>query len=188
LTDRELIQALQNKQQDAFRLLVERYKDRIYNTTLGFVQNFEDAEDLVQEVFIKVFENIQQFKGDAVLGTWIYRIAVTHSLDFIRKKKRKKRAGIVLSWLGVGDKETLQPTEFNHPGILAEKKEQAAILFKAIEQLPENQKSAFVLQKVEGLSIHEIADVLKTTESSVESLLSRAKANLKRLLREYYSS
>jgi RNA polymerase sigma factor (sigma-70 family) len=188
LTDRELIQALQSRQQDAFRLLVDGYKDRMYNTVLGLVQNLEDAEDLVQDVFIKVFENIQQFKGDASLGTWMYRIAVTQSLDFIRKKKRKKRAGIVLQWLGVGEKESLDVVEFNHPGVIAENREQAAILFKAIEQLPENQKSAFVLQKVEGLSIQEIAGVLNTSEGAVESLLSRAKANLKKLLREYYSS
>jgi RNA polymerase sigma factor (sigma-70 family) len=118
----------------------------------------------------------------------MYRIAVTQSLDFIRKKKRKKRAGIVLQWLGVGEKESLDVVEFNHPGVIAENREQAAILFKAIEQLPENQKSAFVLQKVEGLSIQEIAGVLNTSEGAVESLLSRAKANLKKLLREYYSS
>jgi RNA polymerase sigma factor (sigma-70 family) len=188
LTDRELIQALQNNQQDAFGLLVDGYKDRIYNTILGLVQNFEDAEDLVQDVFIKVFENIHQFKGEASLGTWMYRIAVTQSLDFIRKKKRKKRAGTVLQWLGIGEKESLDVVEFNHPGVIAENREQAAILFKAIEQLPENQKSAFVLQKVEGLSVQEIAGVLKSSESAVESLLSRARANLKNLLREYYSS
>lgn len=188
MTDRELIHALQNKQQDAFRWLVDGYKDRMYNIILGLVQNFEDAEDLVQDVFIKVFENIQQFKGDASLGTWMYRIAVTQSLDFIRKKKRKKRAGTVLSWLGVGEKESLDVVEFNHPGVIAENREQPAILFKAIEQLPENQKSAFVLQKVEGLSIQEIAGVLSSSEGAVESLLSRAKANLKKLLREFYQS
>jgi RNA polymerase sigma factor (sigma-70 family) len=188
LTDRELIQALQNKQQDAFRLLVDGYKDRMYNTILGLVQNFEDAEDLVQDVFIKVFENIQQFKEEASLGTWMYRIAVTQSLDFIRKKKRRKRAGTVLSWLSIGEKESLDVVEFNHPGVIAENREQAAILFRAIAQLPENQKSAFVLQKVEGLSVQEIAGVLSSSESAVESLLSRAKANLKKLLRDYYSS
>jgi RNA polymerase sigma factor (sigma-70 family) len=188
LTDRELIQALQNKQQDAFRLLVDGYKDRMYNTILGLVQNFEDAEDLVQDVFIKVFENIQQFKEEASLGTWMYRIAVTQSLDFIRKKKRRKRAGTILSWFGVGEKESLAVVEFNHPGVIAENREQAAILFRAIAQLPENQKSAFVLRKVEGLSVQEIAGVLSSSESAVESLLSRAKANLKKLLRDYYSS
>jgi RNA polymerase sigma-70 factor (ECF subfamily) len=188
LTDPELIQALLNKQQDAFRLLVDRYKDRMYNTILSFVQNVEDAEDLVQDVFIKLFENIHQFKGDAQLATWMYKIAVTHSIDFIRKKKRKKRAGIILTWLGVGEKEILQPTEFNHPGVIAEHKELAAVLFKAIEQLVENQKTAFLLQKVEGLSVLEIAKILQCNEGAVESLLSRAKANLKKILRAYYTA
>jgi len=188
LTDRELIQALQNRQQDAFRLLVDEYKDRMYNTVLGFVQNAEDAEDLVQEVFIKVYDSIGQYRGEASLGTWMYRIAVTKSLDFIRKKNRKKRAAMLFVWIGASEKNDEYPTEFNHPGVLAENKEQAAILFKAVAQLPENQKTAFVLQKVEGLNVQQIASVMKSTESAVESLLSRAKSNLKKLLRGYYQS
>ena len=186
MTDRQLIQQLINKQPDAFAVLVNQYKNRIYNTVLGFVQNFEDTEDLTQDVFIKVFENIGQFKGDADLGTWIYRIAVTQSVDFIRKNNRKKRAATVLSWLGF-EKDINHPQEFNHPGVVAENKEQAAILFKAIAQLPENQKSAFVLQKVEGLSVQQIAAIMKSTQSAVESLLSRARANLQKILQQYYT-
>lgn len=188
MIDHQLIQELQQGQEYAFKQLVTNYQDRVYNTILGLLQQSEDAEDLTQDVFIKVFENIHQFKGESALGTWIYRIAVTQSLDFLRRKNRKKRGRTILGFFGVGEKEHLHPQEFEHPGVKAEKKEKATVLFKAVNQLPENQRTAFLLQKLEGLSQNEIAEVLKTTSSAVESLLSRAKANLKKLLTEYYTS
>jgi len=187
LTETELIHALHSRQEDGFRILVERYKDRMYNTLFGLLQNETDAEDLVQDVFIKVFEKIHSYKGEAALGTWIYRIAVTHSLDFLRRKSRKKRNGL-LRWFGNNEGEEIDTPEFNHPGVLAENKERAAHLFKAMQRLPENQRIAFVLQKVEGLPQREIAAIMDLKEGAVESLLSRAKANLKQLLHQYYAS
>jgi RNA polymerase sigma factor (sigma-70 family) len=188
LTELQLIQALQQREESAFKQLVTNYQDRVYNTILGFLQHAEDAEDLAQDVFIKVFEHIHQFKGEAALGTWIYRIAVSQSLDFLRKKNRKKRGGTILGFFENNDKEHLHPQNFDHPGVKAENKEKAAVLFSAMNQLPENQRTAFLLQKLEGLSQGEIAAILKTTSSAVESLLSRAKANLKKQLTEYYTS
>ena len=188
MTEPELIQALQQKQQAAFEVLVETYKDKLYNTVLGFVQNFEDTEDIVQEVFIKVYQSIHQYKGEARLATWMYRIAVTHSLDHLRKRKRRERFAGVLSAIGIRGNEVHSSEAFNHPGVIAENKEKAAIMFKAIQQLPESQKAAFILQKVEGLKQAEIAAVLNISEGAVESLVTRAKGNLKRLLTEYYSS
>jgi RNA polymerase sigma factor (sigma-70 family) len=188
LNEHQLIQGLQQKQEAAFKVLVETYKDRMYNTVLGFVQNTADAEDVVQDVFIKVYESFHQYKAEAALGTWIYRIAVTQSLDFIRRKNRKKRSGILLSWIGAGEREEAEPKEFDHPGIVVENKERAAHLFRAIRQLPENQQTAFVLQKVEGLNQKDIAGIMNIKEGAVESLLSRAKGNLRKQLTEYYSS
>lgn len=187
MTEPELIHALQQGQHAAFKVLVETYKDRLYNTILGFVQNFEDAEDIVQDVFIKVYQSIHQYKGEAMLATWLYRIAVTHSLDHLRKKKRKKRFSGFMMMLGVAENDDDNLHDFNHPGVIAENKEKAAVMFKAIQQLAENQKAAFLLQKVEGLKQPQIAEVLKLSEGAVESLLSRAKASLKKLLTEYYS-
>jgi RNA polymerase sigma factor (sigma-70 family) len=185
LGEQELIASLKQGSEVAFKELVGVFKDRIYNTSLGFVQNSEDAEEITQDVFIKVFENINDFRGDARLSTWLYRIAVTGSLEFLRKKKRKKRAGLLISLFSRKDNEWHQP-DFNHPGIAAENKETAAVLFKAINQLPEQQQTAFLLQKTENLSQTEIADVMNTSVGAVESLLQRAKTNLRKLLEEYY--
>jgi RNA polymerase sigma factor (sigma-70 family) len=184
LNEPELIKGLKEGGKEAFEILVRTYKDKIYNTCLGFTHNEHDAEEITQEVFIMVFENIKSFKMEAALGTWMYRIAVTQSLDFVRKKNRKKRGGLLVSLFSKHEDLWQQP-DFHHPGVAAEQKENASILFKAIKQLPEQQQAAFVLQKIEGLSQSQIAGVLKTTVPAVESLLTRAKANLKKLLDDY---
>jgi len=95
LTELELIQGLRNGDENAFRFLVDTYQDRIFNTSLGIVQNAEDAEDVAQEVFIQVYKSIHSFKGESKLSTWMYRIATTRSLDLLRSRKSKKRSGLV---------------------------------------------------------------------------------------------
>ena len=160
----------------------------VYNTVLGFVQNIEDAEDVTQDVFIKVYENIGKFKQQCKLSTWIYRISITQAMDFMRHKNRKKRGGFLTSLFGASNEPLHEPADFIHPGVLAENKERAAILFNAIDQLPEKQKTAFLLQKVQDLSQQKIAEIMELKEGAVESLLMRAKTNLKKLLINYYSS
>src|SRR5687768_7509041 len=160
----------------------------VYNTALGIVQNAEDAEDVAQEVFIQVYRSIDQFKGDSRLTTWIYRITTTKALDHIRSKKRKKRFAFITSLFGPDNEVLHEPVEFHHPGVELDRKEQATVLFRVIDQLPENQKTAFVLHKTEGLSYQEIAGVMGLTVSAVESLLFRARQNLRKLLENHYQS
>lgn len=186
MTEQQLIYALKAGDESAFRLLVESYKDRLYHTILGFLPKPEDAEDVLQDVFVKVYENIIAFKGDALLSTWMYRIAVTQSMDEIRKKTRKKRAAQVLSWFGKGEEMHDIAIDTTHPGVLTENRELSVHLFRAMQHLPDNQRAAFVLQKIEGLNQQQIADVLHLTIGAVESLLSRAKQNLKKMLTNFY--
>ena len=124
------------------------------------------------------------------MSTWIYRITVNKSLDFLKARQAKKRSGFVVSLFGskTDDDRPLDVPDFAHPGVQMEQKEAATALFKAINQLPEQQKVAFTLSKVEGLSYQEIADVLETSIPSVESLLFRAKQNLQKLLKDFYEN
>jgi RNA polymerase sigma factor (sigma-70 family) len=177
-----LVQELKNGSKAAFKNIVDAYQNFVYNTCLGIVKNEEDAEDLSQEVFVQVYQSISSFKGDSKLSTWVYRIAVTKSLDHERKKKRKKRFGFMRSIVGEDGEVVINPPDFHHPGIALDQKENAAILFKAIDHLPENQRVAFVLNKVEGLSYQEVSGIMQTSVSSIESLLHRAKKNLKKIL------
>ncbi len=182
MDEQELIQGLRQGDEAAFRVLVETHQDRVYNTAIGIVQNAEDAEDVSQEVFIQVFRSIHTFKGEAKLSTWIYRITTSRALDLLRSRKSKKRFGFLQRLIGQGNEAVPDLPDFNHPGVAIEKKESAAKLFKAIGQLPENQKTAFTLHKLEDLSYQEISDVMQLSIAAVESLMHRAKQNLRKIL------
>ena len=186
MNEQELIALLKERDESAFKRLVLTWQDMVYNTVLGIVQHEEDAEDVSQEVFVQVFQSISSFKSESKLSTWIYRIATTKALDHLRKKKRKKRFAFVQSLFGMQEQEKELPATFNHPGIILDNKEKAAVLFKALEKLPEKQKVAFTLHKVEGLSYQEIGEVMQTTLPAIESLIHRAKGNLKKQLTDYY--
>ncbi|MFN5144018.1 MAG: RNA polymerase sigma factor [Bacteroidota bacterium] len=185
----DLIERLKRGEESAFRSLVEQYQDLVYNTALGIVQNESDAEDVAQEVFIQVFRSIGTFKSEAKLSTWIYRITTTRALDLLRARKSKKRFGLLKRlWETEEESPVENISDFNHPGVSLESKEEAAQLMTAIAQLPENQKVAFVLHKLEGLSYLEIAEVMGNTLPAVESLMHRARLNLRKILEKKISA
>jgi RNA polymerase sigma factor (sigma-70 family) len=186
LDEKQLITDLQNGSENAFRYLVELFQDKVFNTVVSIIQNLEEAEDVSQEVFIEVYESVQKFRGESKLSTWIYRIATTKALEAHRKKKATKRFAFLTSLFGEDDEIVHHPVTFEHPGVVLENKERASILFKHISQLPDNQKVAFTLCNIEGLSYQEITEVMQLSLSSVESLLFRAKTNLRKTLKDYY--
>lgn len=187
LDENILISGLIKSEDDSFKYLVDTYKDKVFNTCLGLLQNKSDAEDITQEVFIEIFISIEQFKRKSKLSTWIYRISVTKSLDLLRRRKRKKRFAFITSIFGDKGEIIHEHSDFIHPGVHAENRDLSAILFKAIDKLPESQKIAFNLNKVEGLSYSEIAEIMNISVSAVESLLFRAKKNLKIKLEKIYT-
>jgi RNA polymerase sigma-70 factor, ECF subfamily len=171
----------------AFKTLVEQYHDRVINTCYGFVRNREDARDVAQDVFIEIYQSLENFREEAKLSTWIYRISVTKSLDFLRRKNRKKRMGKFKRLFNIDDvAERLEQPSGSNPDKNVEKMERDRILQQAIDRLPENQKIAVTLSKYEGFSNKEISGIMNTSVSSVESLIHRAKVNLKKKLYRYY--
>ena len=185
MNEQELIGLLRKGDQNAFKMLVEAQQDRVFNTVLGMIQDVSEAEDLAQEVFIQVFRSIEGFKGDSKLSTWIYRIAITKSLDWLRRKKVSSRFLQIRSAIGFTEKE-VSPVEFVHPGIQLEHKESAAFLFRAIALLPSKQKVAINLIKVEGLNYEEVSVIMKISVKAVESLMHRAKENLRKTLKNEF--
>ena len=173
---------------ELFKSLVAEHQEMVINTCYRFVFNREDAEDLAQDVFVELFRSLDQFREEAKLSSWIYRIAVTQSLDHLRRTKRKKRFSSLKRMIGVTDpsEEIAAPGNENPAESLAGS-ERAEILMEALNSLPDSQKTAFLLSKQEGYSQQEIADILKTSVSAVESLVHRAKKNLHNKLYAYYS-
>ena len=174
--------------EESFRSLVAEHQEMVINTCYRFVFNREDAEDLAQDVFIEVYRSLEQFREEAKLSTWIYRIAVTKSLDHLRRLKRKKRFSSLKRVIGIEDPSSDIAAPFSeNPAEAFAETEEARVLQEALGTLPDSQKTAFLLSKQEGFSNQEIADILKTSVSAVESLVHRAKKNLHDKLYAYYT-
>ncbi|MBS9464270.1 RNA polymerase sigma factor [Flagellimonas sp. 389] len=190
MENKQFLENLKEQKQSAYARLLDEYQGMVFNTCLSFVPNKEDAEDIAQEVFVEVYNSIKKFKGDSKLSTWIYRICVNKSLEFIRKRKTKKRFGFMQSITGnitPIDKSSYF-TEYNHPGVQLENKEKSELLFKAISKLPEAQKVVFTLHKIDEMSYKEVSEITEKSVSSIESLLFRARKNLRKILTEYYKN
>lgn len=168
----------------AFKNFINEHQDRVYNIVLKRVQNAEDAEEITQDVFIAIFKKPEVFRGDSAITTWIYRIAINKCIDHLRKKERSWRG--FLNLFNNSHEESHEPTEFLHPGIAQENKENATMLFKAIKQLSANQHTAWMLSEMDGMSYKEIGEVMNVSVSSVESLLFRARQNLRKILANMY--
>jgi DNA-directed RNA polymerase specialized sigma24 family protein len=153
-----------------FESLYHEHKTLVYNVALNYLQSIEDAEEVTQDVFVKV-----------------YRIAINQCLDFIKRKNSQKRF-FIFGKKSQNEQEYLNTSTFEHPGILMENQEEAAILFGVINTLTENQKTAFLLSKLDGLSNPEIAEIMQLSISSVESLVFRAKASLQSTLAEKFKN
>lgn len=180
MTDQELIAGIKNHNAQIFREFVDTYQVMVRNTCMGFVNNYEDTEDMAQEVFIEAFNSIEKFRGDAKLSTWLYRIAINKSLNFLRNN-RKRRSKNLEANLNMQDE-----SKYANPEAGINKAENKAIIKTALHSLPTNQRIAFVLNKQENLSYKEIAEIMSASLSSVESLIHRAKLNLQKKLINFY--
>ncbi|MGB7062930.1 MAG: sigma-70 family RNA polymerase sigma factor [Candidatus Zixiibacteriota bacterium] len=187
MNDAELIQKIAAKDHAAFKALVDRYQGLVVNTCYGLLGNRQDAEDVAQEVFLQVYKSAGEFRREAKLSTWLYRIAVNRSLNFLRDKKRSGWLRSLSSLLEGEHQRVVELPASNsdQPDVALEKKERNVVVQKAIDSLPEKQRTAFVLHKYEGLSYQEIAGIMHRSLSSVESLIHRAKSNLQRELIHY---
>jgi RNA polymerase sigma factor (sigma-70 family) len=187
ISDHQLLELLIRKNDLALRQLYDRYSAKVYNTLLSYTKNAEDAEELLQDVFLTIFTTASSYRSEAKVSTWVYRIAVNKSLDFLRKRNSKKRFGIFSS-LYRKDTGEIQydSVDFVHPGVKMENQEEAKLLFQVIDELSANQKTAFILTQIEDLSQQEVADIMQISRKAVESLVQRSKANLKKVLTNRY--
>lgn len=174
--------------EEAFRELMEQYQHQVMNVCAGYFSNRQDAEDATQETFIEIWRSAARFRHEARLSTWIYRVAVTKSLDMLRYRNRAKRGAFFRSLIGLESAEVKnRPGTYDLPGTALEDRERQMILHENLAKLPENQRTALVLQKMEGLKQPQIAEVLGVSVGAVEGLLVRAKEALRKHLETYYN-
>lgn len=177
-----LVDKVINGDTEAFRILVNTHHKKVINICLSYVTIPSDAEDVAQEVFIEMYRSIKSFRKEASVSTWLYRLAVNKSLDFIRQSKRMKRGSGRVAPMEKSDLEKLPVSNKKLASDDVERSERNAVLYSAIDRLPERQKNALLLSHIKELKQQEVADIMETTISSVESLLIRAKRKLKELL------
>ena len=177
--EEQLIEQLRSGDNKAFKELIDLYRLQMINLCYGFIRNQEDTEEIVQDVFIEVYRSICNFRGDSKLSTWMFRIAVSKSLNKVRKNKFKN---MVSSIENIFEQHSEKSTGLN-PHQLMQAKEDAKMLNKAIDKLSENQRIAFVLHHYDGYSYLQISEIMNTSISAVESLIHRAKVNLKNQLK-----
>lgn len=159
--------------------IYQLYGEMVYNMAMQYTQNKQDAEEVTQDVFVLVHEKISQFKQQSELKTWIYRISINKSLDFLRAKKAVKRWSFLTAKSIDDANVSINIPEFDHPGVQLEQKEALESLFGCINQLKESQRTALILVKVEGMELKEAATIMELSYKGIESLLQRAKSNLK---------
>lgn len=180
------IEALRSGDRDEFTRLVDAYSGPIYRLGLRMLRREQDAEDVLQNTFVKVLQNIHGFEERSSLSTWIYRIAANEALMMLRKM----RPEVNLDDQGADGDEDFMPVQFVDWGALPEETlesgEAKVYLESAIEALPESLRVVFILRDMEGLSIKETSEALNLTETNVKTRLLRARLNLREKLSVYY--
>src|SRR3954463_15357943 len=169
----DLVARIQAGDVDAFETLYRQYSAKIYTLASRMAGSAEDGEDLLQEIFLQAYRKVGGFKGDSALGTWLYRLALNHCLDFVRSRQAQmKKLTETL------DAETsFQPTGGGDTPIAR------LDLERAVERLPEGCREAFVLHDVEGFDHKEVADLLGIAEGTSKSQVFKARMKLRGFLR-----
>ncbi len=187
LDDSTLVRQCQRGDSDAMSCLIVKYQDRVYNTILKICQNHDDAAELTQDTFVKVLENMSSFRGKSSFYTWLFRVAVNHTLNYC--KRRFKLSPVSLDAENDQFEEgkgklaaVLADPNGVDPAAVAQQKELSQIVVNLIGRLQQEHRVVLVLRDIEHMSYAEIAEVLKIETGTVKSRLSRARAKLRELL------
>jgi RNA polymerase sigma-70 factor, ECF subfamily len=186
----EFTERLKAYDESAFNTLIESFKDRVYNLSLRITKNADEAEEVVQETFLSVFDKIQTFQGKSRLTTWIYAIAYNGALNRIKKTEHKNVTFEEETHL------TIDPGWLRNKGVEIDfgtegsvlRKELQELLEKAIQSLPDGYRELFIMKELNHLSVKEIAEIVKLNPGAVKTRLHRARLILRAKLSDYWNN
>jgi RNA polymerase sigma factor (sigma-70 family) len=184
--DEALVRRAQADDMSAFDLLVERYKERLYATVYHMTANHEDANDLVQETFIKAYKSLRSFRGQSSFYTWVYRIAVNRTINFIKRRKNRNQFSLddVDSSIQ-NDPDLVEMMSHVTPRREVGLTELHEKLNEALQKLSEPHRAVVTMHDVQGMTHADIAQVMKCSEGTVRSRLFYARQQLQALLSDY---
>jgi len=186
--DLELVHASKNGDVAAFEQLVARYDRKLLRIAQNVTHNREDAQDAVQEAFLKAFQNLDQFREESQFSTWLIRITVNQSLMKLRKQHATREMSLDEKFQGDGDMPPMEVTDWTpNPEQLYWASELREILIKALQELRPILRAVFVLRDIEGLSTDQTAEVLNLSQTAVKARLWRARSELRESLNKYFS-
>jgi RNA polymerase sigma-70 factor, ECF subfamily len=178
--DQDLVACCRDGEWEAFAKLVLKYQSRVLTLAARIINNRSEAEDVAQDIFVKVFQSLHDFRGTSRFSTWIYRITVNHCLNHLRRRVRQQQS------LGSTEvEEWTQASPMSNPHKTLEQKERWAIVQAKLQLLTPEHRTIVLLRDFEGLSYEEIADVLRLESGTVKSRLHRARMELKALLEPF---
>ncbi len=185
-----LIEAAQGGDRGAFRTLVERHQRRAFSIAFGLVRDDNDARDIVQEAFLRVYRGLDTFEGSSSFFTWLYRIVTNLSIDLIRKPGRKAAAFDETRTGGEEDERASMPmmarVDGSDPVDVMRRKEIAGRIRAALEALPPYHRDVILLREIEGLSYEEMAEAMGVSKGTIMSRLFHARQKLQRALADCY--
>ena len=179
MDEKELIRRASQGDQSAFEELVDRWQKPVYHQALRMLNSPEDAADVTQEVFLKLWRTLPSFRGDSTLSTWLYRLTDNASIDLLRREK-KHRGDFSLD--DDGSTPPLPPDGALSPQEQAERREEQETVAAALARLSEEHRRVLVLRELSGLSYNEIGQMLALNPGTVKSRIARARLSLAKIL------
>ncbi len=186
-TDIELVKGVTQREESCFEELVERYGSKVLNLALRITRSQEDAEEILQDVFITVFTKVGSFEYKSQFSSWLFRVAMNAAFMKIRARNRRRTVSledvepaVTQNWVG-------NRTEMYDVNVMSSRHEVRAAIEAAIDNLPEDYKAIFILRDIDGLSNDAVANVLGLSVPAVKSRLHRSRMMMREQLRKYYN-
>lgn len=187
VSDLDLIESFKNGCGASFEELVARYSEKAFNLAYRFTRNQEDAEEVLQDVFVTVFKKIDGFEGKSSFSSWLYRVTVNAGLMKIRKRKQDKSILMEDILPQIENSSAIKIAEKQRADVYTYRKEVSKVIDEAIQKLPEDYRPVFILRDIDGLTCKEVSKILNLSIPAVKSRLHRSRLMLRKKLGGVYS-